>query len=352
MKRIGVIGGGPAGLTAAIAAAKTGLEVTLWEANEIDKHINCAEGYFDILDNFPPPVEGRKHKVDNLIIQLGEEFELDTSQLNLWMLDREEWQYSLKKKAEKMGVLIYEDEMIQKDQLEFLKSDFNWILDASGTPSVTSLYYDFRNVYLQNALIGVQYKLKGDFSDYYPGLKAVILENEWGYAWIFPKSKQIANVGIGLFNEKGVNLSGRSLFARLNNFLKREKIEAEIIEKAGGICPGSLVESPVIDNIILIGDAAGLTSPLHGGGIELARLSARLAVKAIKEKNINYYPQYLKNKIKEKQNIENNLSHLWKNLDRSNLKKLVSFLSHSQVERSKLVEQIALFKKIGKWKVM
>lgn len=43
MQSIAIIGGGPAGLTAAIEGAKSGFDVTLYEKYKIGDNIRCAE---------------------------------------------------------------------------------------------------------------------------------------------------------------------------------------------------------------------------------------------------------------------------------------------------------------------
>ena len=57
--------------------------------------------------------------------------------------------------------------------------------------------------------------------------------------------------------------------------------KATVLSRGGGLIPASILPDLVHENIILVGDAAGLTSPLHGGGIDLACISGVLAVEAI-----------------------------------------------------------------------
>jgi flavin-dependent dehydrogenase len=62
----------------------------------------------------------------------------------------------------------------------------------------------------------------------------------------------------------------------------------------------------VYDNIVLIGDAAGLTSALHGGGIDMACLSGVLAVGAVMGGNsgVATYEEELRQYVKEKNALE------------------------------------------------
>jgi digeranylgeranylglycerophospholipid reductase len=68
----------------------------------------------------------------------------------------------------------------------------------------------------------------------------------------------------------------------LHKVMERESLgEATVLKKGGGLIPANVLSELVHENIILVGDAAGLTSPLHGGGIDLACISAAVAVEAI-----------------------------------------------------------------------
>ncbi len=185
------------------------------------------------------------------------------------------------------------------------------MIDASGIPSVSSIYCDFKNIYQKNALIGVQYRLKGDFSDYKKKIKTVALNEKPGYGYIFSKNKESLNVGIGIYNQSQTKVSGDELYQRLDNFIAEQKLKGEIVDKTGGICPNVSPESTVYDNIILTGDAAGLTSPLHGGGIDSARISARTAVKVIKEDNVEKYQYLLNNLLGKRIKVEKGLRDLW-----------------------------------------
>jgi flavin-dependent dehydrogenase len=62
----------------------------------------------------------------------------------------------------------------------------------------------------------------------------------------------------------------------------------------------------VYGRIVLVGDAAGLTSPLHGGGIDLARISGIRAVEAISKgkQGVGAYRRELLSLIKHKLVLE------------------------------------------------
>ena len=99
-----------------------------------------------------------------------------------------------------------------------------------------------------------------------------------GYGWLFPKGDH-ANLGVGGWEAEGPHL--REHLARL--------------ARAYAVDPGALtdvrghrlpmrrlgVSTPASDNVLLVGDAAGLVDPLSGDGMYEAFASARLASEAI-----------------------------------------------------------------------
>lgn len=117
-----------------------------------------------------------------------------------------------------------------------------------------------------------QYKLKGDFAsdtmqiffgDIAPG----------GYAWCFPKSDKIANVGLGIPASRHPNVK-----RQLDQFVSIYYPNAE--KKDFFIAPISLalpVENCVKDNIMLVGEGARYIFSPTGGGNGLALLSGKIA---------------------------------------------------------------------------
>ena len=83
-----------------------------------------------------------------------------------------------------------------------------------------------------------------------------------------------------------------------------------VINKLGGICPTKMLKRLMYDNILLAGDAAGLASPLHGGGIDMAVLSGIYAGRAAKQ-GINTYEKKLHMLLEKRLEFEGMLSRAW-----------------------------------------
>ncbi len=103
-----------------------------------------------------------------------------------------------------------------------------------------------------------------------------------GYAWVFPKDRNTANVGLGISVRFSDN--GRCAFSYLDEFVSLNFPEASMLGMvAGGVPCSSGLKQIVSDGLVLIGDAAQQVNPLSGGGIEEAIASADIAGKVVAE---------------------------------------------------------------------
>ena len=119
-------------------------------------------------------------------------------------------------------------------------------------------------------------KIKGNFHDH--TLKLYYGEIfKKGYGWIFSKGDH-ANVGIGTEYYRPLIKTHYTLRRVLDNFIKKELTisEDDIFFRGGGIIPtGSILPRIVKDNVLLVGDAAGMVHPSTGAGIGYAMISGR-----------------------------------------------------------------------------
>lgn len=109
----------------------------------------------------------------------------------------------------------------------------------------------------------------------YPDAVRFFLGNEVapkGYAWIFPYNEKMAEVGIGV--------RGAPAREYLDKFVKRFTDElggGQVIDFRGAPVPiGGMISEPVRERVIIVGDAAGTVIPLTGAGIH-SSIAAGLA---------------------------------------------------------------------------
>jgi geranylgeranyl reductase family protein len=109
-----------------------------------------------------------------------------------------------------------------------------------------------------------------------------------GYGWVFPSADGRANLGLGVstgFSRRGgetVNHSMEAFIARLHGWGLLESVALRVEERRGGWLKMGLTGNRAASGpILLVGDAAGVVSPLAGEGISGALVSARAAADAI-----------------------------------------------------------------------
>lgn len=117
-------------------------------------------------------------------------------------------------------------------------------------------------------------------------------KNKYGYLWIFPKSKGLANIGFGSFKDKNPKKT-------LNGLLKRHNIDAkQISEYAGIVSVSGPINKTHSDRILVCGTAAGFVYAGTGEGIQFAlesgRIVGKVAIQAVSYNNFsrNFLKRY------------------------------------------------------------
>ncbi|MGI9363733.1 MAG: hypothetical protein ACR2O8_00995, partial [Rhizobiaceae bacterium] len=100
-----------------------------------------------------------------------------------------------------------------------------------------------------------------------------------GYGWLFPK-RTVANIGLGLLPDYKHCL--KPLLADLHrDLVASERVGETVSHHTGGAIPVGGMLKPYgflgETTVLLAGDAAGLTNPMTGAGINAAIVSGRLA---------------------------------------------------------------------------
>ncbi len=101
-----------------------------------------------------------------------------------------------------------------------------------------------------------------------------------GYCWVFPKSSNTVNVGLGVAMKEG--------FPNPKDLYKEQVLsmplfkDSKALTGGGGLVPTRRPISPMVGNgIIIIGDAACQVNPIHGGGIGPSMMGGAKAAEVI-----------------------------------------------------------------------
>ncbi len=297
-----VVGAGPTGSTAAKYAALGGAEVLLIEKrSEIGTPVRCGEGvakrWLEEI-GLAPSAEFICHEVDGarVIAPDGTTLVLDETRAGNecgYVLERDLFDRFLARQAAKAGAeimiktsavsLLREDGRIVGARCEHMGDTFDVraavVIGADGFESQVGRWAGLEthlrardiDACLQYTLGGVE----GDprLNDFYLGSCA-----PGGYAWVFWKTQDVANVGIG------VNLSRIRERADAKKYLDAlidrtpSLARGEILEEVAGAVSVSLpLERTIAPGVMLAGDAARLIDPLTGGGILNGCLSGKYA---------------------------------------------------------------------------
>ena len=301
--KVSIVGAGPAGLTVARILAENGIKTSVIEKEPVvGEPVRCGEGIS--LDKFLALVPLENPEVSNIeklefvdcIREKQKWFYGETGQvyssLPTVMLNRNKFDQYLAKLARDKGcqfLLQHKaiDFTIEKDQTilkvqhsnEEFQLNSNFIIAADGPNSKLMTSIGLRDTH--NIVQGLEFVFPTVFSDimefYYNDTKYPD-----GYAWVFPK-KTVTNIGI--VQKKGLNLTGK-----IDSFLHYLETKYSVnnltkgfaIKRISGIIPkANPIPNPISDRFLAIGDATGLTNPIHYGGIAIAMHSAILASKTI-----------------------------------------------------------------------
>ncbi len=283
-----IIGLGPAGASAAIEAAKSGLSVACFEKKTVAGFpVQCAEFIPAMLDAGDLVIsETSVQKINEMITFVEEDTPDLTKNFSGHMIDRHAFDTSLVGKAKLAGAKCtfgVKLKSIESDGKLLLSNGETVtgkvVLGADGPHSLIGKAVGSVNTdIVETRQISVALLKPHMATDIY-------LSNQipGGYGWMFPKG-DVANIGMGVYaNQKELLKPAlENLHARI---AKTGQVGTDIIGYTGGAIPvggmlkphGHLGETLVL----LAGDAAGLTNPVTGAGIAAGVMSGRLAAEAV-----------------------------------------------------------------------
>ncbi|MEM2866365.1 MAG: NAD(P)/FAD-dependent oxidoreductase [Candidatus Hadarchaeales archaeon] len=285
MEEVVIVGGGPAGLSAALSLLEEGVSPLVLEKSAEFGHKACGELMAERLYGFDVGelVRGAVERVhESLTFRFhGKELRLSgvrapgwRSEFRFLFINRREWERLLAKKVVRGGGEIRREELHSLEREEGglrlnrgLRARF--LIGADGALSLARRFVGGRVRYFGFA-VGKRVE-RGKVSEVEPTLIVDPFLTPFGYAWVFP-GKREANVGAGEWYRGG--REGWEAWKRFSRALGVGEGGAR-----GAFIPLSLSTRTWTRRVLLVGDAGGFADPLTGGGLNAALFTGWLGGK-------------------------------------------------------------------------
>jgi digeranylgeranylglycerophospholipid reductase len=355
-----IVGGGPAGLSAAYAAAKFNARVILFEKDASIAH-NIRTSGVTWIEEMKKLGISRDHynPIKNYsFISPSNEVNIRGNDATACVLDvRSVYQHlaflaaeagsEIMVRSNVINVVINSNNRISGLKIRTPKGDMmincDLVIDASGFHSFIARKVGMVNEWKRYGL-GAEYECYCENVDSETLVFMVGGEySDAGYAWIFPLSKKRIRIGVGI----GRPESNADPLEKLNSIIEKklkplDKIgKVQPIEFHSGIIPNEGIrKSTVSDGLILVGDSAGQANPLVLEGIryaiEFGRLAGEVGAKSLaqnaKRESLLEYEKIWKNKLESKINSALKVQSKWIRLDDKKWDKEIEILKDMSQE--------------------
>jgi digeranylgeranylglycerophospholipid reductase len=304
-----VVGAGPAGGTVSWFLARKGLRVLVVEKKKaVGIPVTCAEALRKETEQVIPLPDGMTDHQVSKQVTYRDYIRIAEVELHAYMINRAELDRYLASQAICEGAAL----SIGTEFLKFTKDQkkvkvllkkrgtlkevcCTVLVGADGFGSRVARQAGFTGA-LQPGEHGITYQ-------YY--LSNVATEEDTiyffrfvpyigdGYAWIFPKKRGTANVGLGMRSRQG--MSPREildLFLSQNPVAHSKCQHAFPLSQSASVIHGSgPLKKTVDDNILVVGEAAGHIHPVTGEGNYFAimggKIAAECCIKSFEEENFS-----------------------------------------------------------------
>ena len=287
-----VIGGGPAGSTAARYAAQGGASVLVIDGRDpIGSPLQCGElvPSNDEMRRLCPDVPD----IEDLLRTPEHVISLRTNQMHLVPPSGKPLRYSFEGLV--LNRVAHDEELVELARsrgVEYLVGTRVAEINSSTVILADGSQYNAQVIIGAGGHNDPLRKSHWDVDSLNIPVKFVLVDGKFddalelhfgsvapgGYAWVFPKQGG-ANIGLGIQS----NLAkGRSLNLYSEEFFSRYQGEV-IFSGAGSLPMSGTIPKFVKGNHLLVGDAAGMVLPSNGAGITIAMIGGRIAGQVVAE---------------------------------------------------------------------
>ena len=351
-----VVGAGPAGSSAAYAAAKNGIKVALLEKEENVAHTVRTSGvtWIDYAKEFGIPEDCYNPIRTYNFCSPNNTVSITDDKPKAAVLDVRKTYRFLADMAKKNGAEIF----VNTNVTNVITENGSIVGVKASSPNSEMIFHarmlidasGFQSAVSKSLGLVKQWERFGVGAEYEAEVENVKSDTWWlmvgqmyspaGYAWIFPLGKNMVRIGVGV----GKPESHVDPTQRLDELIEKGagpiKDLGKITKKEFhyGLIPNEgLSRKTVYDNLILVGDTAGMANPLVLEGIRYAikygRVAGDVASKAIKsgdtsEKALQYYEETWKKEIESKIKSAHKVQARWLELSDSEWDKEIDIISN------------------------
>ena len=354
-----IVGGGPAGLSAAYSAARKNAKTLVLEKDDsIAQNIRTSGvSWIDDMKRLAIPEKCYNAIKNFRIISPSKDIVLRGKTPKSCVLDvRSTYQY-LATLAAREGA-----EISVRSEVQSVKSnsnrisgvvanttrgkieiDSNLVIDASGFNSVVARRSGLARNWTRYG-IGAEYECYCDDID--PETWILMVGHKYsdaGYAWIFPISKQRVRIGTGVGRPESITDPIKKLNSIMESKIKPldELRNIQPIEFHYGFIPneGSR-KSTIFDGLMLVGDSAGQANPLVLEGIRFAIEFGRVAgdvganslSKGCTRESLEQYEKFWKERVSSKIKSSLKVQSRWLQMNDDSWDREVEIIQQMTVE--------------------
>ncbi len=325
---IAVVGGGPAGLSAAFASAKAGAKVVVLEKDEAIAHSIRTSGvtWIDAMDKLGIPDKYYNPIQNYRFLSPSNDILISGNTSKSCVLDvRATYQYLAFLAAEAGAQILVRSNasnIIKKDDGRIAgikastpKGDMiiysTLVIDASGFSASVARRTGAVSEWRRYG-IGAEYECYCDDADSKTWILMVGQQySEAGYAWLFPLSKNRIRIGVGIGRPESSADPLDKLHIMMEKRLKPLDSVGKIqpIELHYGFIPNEGVrQNSISDGLVMVGDSAGQSNPLVLEGIryaiEFGRLAGQVGADSLAhnsdKQSLSEYERVWKSKVESK----------------------------------------------------
>jgi len=310
-----VVGGGPAGISVSDAASSSDLDVVCIDKNEkIGEPVKCAEGIGEyLLEKLPFnfPDELLEWKIDGLkFVVNGEEYVKEGAEWAGYSISRDKVDSWLASRAKNNGAQIMKETEFKRLERRENKN-VSLVETRNGTMEIESRYVVGADGVVSDIAksLGIEPERKPGYVYSWeargldidsPQYEYLFLDefSPHGYGYMFPKSENVANIGVGdLFTREGIEQKFEE-FMR-SSYMENCLEDAELVTEKSGQAPFRDRHTIADGNIYFVGDSANQNIKPFIEGFLPSVICGWIVGKNIEDLDRKSYRRLVKKKLPE-----------------------------------------------------